>query len=846
MKNVLKFALVLLAICELCFAAETRRAEIYIDEDLYKDSEILAAVKKYAGAVEKNFDFTIDIKSYPSALVLDKASLDEGSPSFKVGSTAEELKADIKKSWQDKSKAPLAGVILIGNLPYAQMEYFVRESDGKAGYPEDSDFLNYQRWVADLFFMDLDGTWEDEITGVNCSFGGSCARLEWEPNGIYDAHYNKDGELGSDDFEIWVSRVNPYGEAREKSIYDFYDQLEDYEGDYLPKVKELLMRWLNKAYNQQVNSASHSDRALFSYSNKSELRFNDFPVTNFIQTLSNLYNETDIIQEGSSEKYKQYIRADYDWVSHLGHGNEQGFESGVSILDFNSPVEVKARVFDLNSCSIARYLDIDGYFYNRTIGLAHLFRTLKGGVAVIGHTKTGGGYQDNEYFYNLLGDEMLGDAYLKWANHRTLVFETSKYPKDVYEWFYEHALFGDPFLTFDIDKKNVKSDSVPENIALHAVVDFNISGKCYDDTKGANGRCTVVCGSTERSYCAGVHGDAEIGSIYARGGVVLNGVRADTVTIYNTFEEAEPYINATISYGHMAYSNPKKWNKDFLLHETLPEFPTENCDEVISVKGEYTLVDGKCLRELTLEKGAKLIIPEGEFYIQSFYMNSTATYAFANPGHYSVLHMENGFDWYANPSTSLTPSERKLWASGFKVYVYGIDHRVDLYGDFNGTVYAPASIINVRGNSYGSFHGYSLAVHDVGTVWYAPFDPVGGIPADTAEVADTSHSDTSSVRDTLDARDSIPECSKDPEEPQAIVAGDADFEQMNTPAFSVAQQGRVIVVAAHRPVKSTLFDLQGRVLQRSVSASKITTFTAPRQGTYFVQADDFTKKIFVK
>lgn len=87
---------------------------------------------------------------------------------------------------------------------------------------------------------------------------------------------------------------------------------------------------------------------------------------------------------------------------------------------------------------------------------------------------------------------------------------------------------------------------------------------------------------------------------------------------------------------------------------------------------------------------------------------------------------------------------------------------------------------------------------------------------------------------------------EDPEEPQAIVADDTDFEQMNTPAFSVAQQGRVIVVAAHRPVKSTLFDLQGRVLQRSVSASKITTFTAPRQGTYFVQADDFTKKIFVK
>ena len=42
-------------------AAEQRRAEIYVDEDLYKDADVLAAVQKYAGAVEKELNFKIEL-----------------------------------------------------------------------------------------------------------------------------------------------------------------------------------------------------------------------------------------------------------------------------------------------------------------------------------------------------------------------------------------------------------------------------------------------------------------------------------------------------------------------------------------------------------------------------------------------------------------------------------------------------------------------------------------------------------------------------------------------------------------------------------------------------------------
>ena len=97
-----KIVIALLVLVSFCFAAENfmqstglRRAEIYIDEDLYKESDVVDAVRKYANAVEKNFNFKIDIKSFPVALVLDSSTLN-GTPNFKMKTSAAELKSAIK------------------------------------------------------------------------------------------------------------------------------------------------------------------------------------------------------------------------------------------------------------------------------------------------------------------------------------------------------------------------------------------------------------------------------------------------------------------------------------------------------------------------------------------------------------------------------------------------------------------------------------------------------------------------------------------------------------------------------------------------------------------------------
>jgi len=706
--------------------ATLRRAEIYVDEELYKDSEVLDAVKKYAGAVEKNFNFKIDIKSFPVALVLDSSTLDSNNPSFKTKTPAAELKAAIKKSWEDKSKEPLAGVILIGNLPYAEMEYFVKVSDGRYAYPEDEGpYTNYQRWVADFYFMDLDGEWRDEITGINCLNRDKCDRLERKPNGILDAHYDKNGELGSDDFEIWVSRVNPYGEAREHTAAGWNKQLHNYDTDYFPKVKDFLLHWLSKAYNQQIKT-SRPDKALYTYSSRTDLRSSDFAMVNYINNLSNIYNEVDVMWEADNRKYLDYISRDYDWVFHIGHAMETYFESGVKIEDFDTLVHVNARVFDLYSCNAARTVVFEGNAYDRNIALAHIFRTSGGGVTVIGNTKTGGGYQDNDYFYKQLEKNMLGDAYLQWVNHRTLVFEAAKHAKDVYEWFYPYGLFGDPFIRLKADREKVKEDEVPKNIALHAFNDFNISGKCYDETQGKDGRCNVICGSTAKNYCAGVHGSAEIGTIYGKGGLVLQGISsAKNVSIYNSFENADLNIFANVQYNYVAYKNPKRWNAEFDFKEPLPEFPAVGCKDM-TVDKEYTLVDGACVKNLTVKSSGTLVIPQGEFFVENVKMEKGSKYKFAKPGYYSAMHVKKGFAWDASPASAV--KDYAEWAKGFKLFVHGNVKEVDLDSVFYGSVYAPNTMVNVRGKAYGTFTGNGVAVHETSVAYYAPFAPVDGVP----------------------------------------------------------------------------------------------------------------------
>ena len=321
---------------------------------------------------------------------------------------------------------------------------------------------------------------------------------------------------------------------------------------------------------------------------------------------------------------------------------------------------------------------------------------------------------------------MLGDAFVKWVNYRTTSFKKGKFPKDAYEWFYMVMLFGDPFIKLNLDKENVKVDDVPKNIALHAFNDFNISGKCYDEFKGKDGKCNVVCGSNAKNYCAGVHGDAEIGSIYAKGGVTLrNNSFTEHATMYSTFEKSELRIDSSAQYGFVSYRDSLSWNAELDFREPLPEFPVSGCKDV-TVDREYTPAVGSCIRNLTVKSSGTLVIPQGDFYVETVNMEKGSKYKFAKPGYYSAMNVKKGFAWDASPASAVADSAE--WAKGFKLLVHGDSIAVDIDSAFYGSVYAPNTMVNVRGKAYGTFTGNGVAVHDKAIAYYAPFAPVDGEP----------------------------------------------------------------------------------------------------------------------
>lgn len=708
----------------LSIAAETttRRVDVFIDEDLYRDTEVLEGLLDYIDVIEKLYPFKLRIKSFPPALVLDKSTL-----KFKEGSSAESLREEIRKSWQDESSGELAGAMLIGNLPFAKMEFFVRE-DTYPAMPGDGKIIRYLTWTPDLYFMDLDGIWVDELFADGCVEGGSCPEVVYGSNGILDLHYRKDGVLATDTFDIWVTRINPYGEARSLNSQEWNNQLQNYDSAYMPEVKKLLLRWLDKARKQHLKNEPDSDKSLLVHAEPLVLRKEYYPDVNFIRDLADMYNETDVIIQNGAKDYLLPIQKDYDWVVYHGHSSDKGLMNGASVEDFEVPFEVTPRLFDLVSCSSMRYVTQDWKSFDRSIGQAHLFRTLNGGVSVIGAMKTTGGYQDEEYLYSLLQKgEFLGDAVHKWANHRALVFDISKYPQEIYDWFYSHGLFGDPFIRLKVNRKNVKKDEFPKNIALHSIYDMVISGmsKCYDSPEGV-GMCNIVSESQAEDFTVRLFNSVEVGNIYSKGKVsVENNSKIKNLVVYNSFNDADISIDKTVSYDMITYMNPARWDDSVEKRETLEVFSTDSCHDVtVEQDSMYVLTAGECINSLNLDEFANLTIPAGKFYIGSLYIGVGSKVYFSKPGYSSVMHVKGVFGWngHATPVDSTVSFE--TIAKGFKVYLYDKDKYSKIGGRFCGTVYAPGNSIGLRGiNAYGSFLGDGIEVSE-SKVYYVPFEPI--------------------------------------------------------------------------------------------------------------------------
>jgi hypothetical protein len=267
----------------------------------------------------------------------------------------------------------LVGAIYVGDVPAAWMETFIYY---RSHFP------------TDYFYMDLDGTWNDN-----------------DADGFYD---NLSGSLEP---EIWAGRISP-------SACVFGDEA------------ELLNGYFEKNHAYRTGTLTLPDRAL------GYLDCTWYPE---IQTsLGAVYDEVTFVDDEDTTTaldYKYRLTQEYEWVHLLAHSSPWGSTfylygetyGGGSVFSYEMPhVNPQANFVVLNACSNAKYTE------THNLGQSYLFGS-DCVVAVIGETRIMYGDPFEELYASLSTGATLGEAFLDWIWW-------------YYEWFWGCNIFGDPTL----------------------------------------------------------------------------------------------------------------------------------------------------------------------------------------------------------------------------------------------------------------------------------------------------------------------------------------------------------------------------------------------------------------
>ncbi len=317
-----------------------------------------------------------------------------------------------------------SGVFMVGNLPVAWFQIL-------DGFNERGERGAYEEFPIDLYFMDLNGTWEDLYTHT---VGATGDTLIPGPDGIFDGHTG------------WVTPEVSVGRLDASTIS--WAQEDALLENYFAK---------NLAYRR---GGLRLPRQGLSY-------VDDDWSTWTTVGLDSLYDDVTVINAPNVTRaadYRPRLLEGYEWVSVFVHSwprghsfkydNGQSWESFYAWDLFHS-MDAKANFYNLFACSNARYTDA-----NYMSGVYVMAGTW--GLGAVGSTKSGS-MLSFEDFYEPLGEgATLGDAYLQWFQ----AMAWNGFEPWERAWFYGMTLTGDPTLL----------PSLPEDLAPpSAVTDLSIT-----------------------------------------------------------------------------------------------------------------------------------------------------------------------------------------------------------------------------------------------------------------------------------------------------------------------------------------------------------------------------------
>ncbi len=303
----------------------------------------------------------------------------------------ESLRTFLKQEYGSDS---CVGALLIGDLPIAwfqMMEVFW-------GWVP-----NYTEFPIDLFYMDMDGIWEDTLKNQGSTLiPGS--------DSIYDTHR---GDLKT---EIFIGRLTVPP--------NFNDSL-------------LLSNYFHRNHLYRIDSLQLLNRALF-FIDDDWVPWKDY----WKGDLSAVYDSIVEVSDPETtiaDVYRDRIKRNYEWISLFAHSSptHHGFtyNSG-SLWSWFYTSEIpdtnpKANFYNLYACSNSRYTENDYgagmYVFNDSFG-----------IGSIGSAKTGGMVEYNVFYDAIADGKCLGDAFRVWFDSIA-----ASYNDTTRSWFYGMNLIGD-------------------------------------------------------------------------------------------------------------------------------------------------------------------------------------------------------------------------------------------------------------------------------------------------------------------------------------------------------------------------------------------------------------------
>lgn len=308
-----------------------------------------------------------------------------------------------------RSIKALEGVLLIGDFPVPWFQY--------SKLDEDSAYYN-QEFPCDLYYMDLDGTWQDNYEML------SSGELVPGTDGIYDTHL-QDFPRTTKAPEIVVGRITPTpGMGNPVEVVNFYlDKCHNYRKD-IGNIRE---EFKALAFPDDDWSGWGNDIA-----------------TEYMSQIYSEYVSIYDINQTSAINYKDQLDENFSlihlWAHSWSVGHSFKVENGNRTEWFNNyeivPAHANANFYVLFACGNSRYVD-DNY-----CGGVYTLLT-ESGINSFGSTHSGG-MLEFPYFYERLAEGVsFGKAFIKTYQY----VGKNGFDDETCHWYYGLTFNGDPFIT---------------------------------------------------------------------------------------------------------------------------------------------------------------------------------------------------------------------------------------------------------------------------------------------------------------------------------------------------------------------------------------------------------------